>query len=195
MLGAWSGFVRMGGFSGAPNSIRTDASRDDTGRLRSGEVVRYIAQVDVAATDHHCVTSISRRRAFGSDEGASGLLAIFQGLVVLAIIGVLAFDGLSCFINRGLSEDVANRAAGAGGDALGAGAPSLQVAYNGAEAFLQQNNAEYYVIPETVAIDRQQKVVTLTVQREAPTLVFKRIGYTKKWTVITSPGRAGYDLN
>lgn len=130
-------------------------------------------------------------RATGKDSGAVRVSYIAKLAVVVAIIGVFGYDGVSIFATHvSTSSDANNAAISASQD--------WQMHHN-------VNLAYQAASQETAAADEkvltcstcfsiaQDNTVTLKLQKTAKTLVFSRIGFLKRLTVVTESGTANYN--
>ena len=126
------------------------------------------------------------------DSGSSAVSTLIKVVVFVGIPGVLAFDALSCFVNGGLADGVAEGAARSAGNSATSRDISNQEAYNQAAAYLAEQEPAYSVLPESVRVDPVADTVALSVQRTAPTVVFKYAEFSREWTHIEASGSYSY---
>jgi hypothetical protein len=112
--------------------------------------------------------------------------------VVLAVLGVFAFDAISLAVGRLQTEDRGNNAARAAVTAY-AGTQDVQHAYETALARIAESEPTDTVDPATFSV-AQDGTVTLTIEHTAPTMLVDRIGplrdlATFRVTVSNSPPR------
>ena len=100
--------------------------------------------------------------------------------VVLAIVGVLGFEATSIGVAHVQTADLAKSAARAGSREWQR-SKDIQRAYDAAEAVALAEAGT--VDPKSFKVD-PDATVTLTVEKEASTLLLYRVGATKKWTKI-----------
>ena len=107
-------------------------------------------------------------------------------VVVLAVMGVALFDGVSVGVAHMNGQDDANSAASAANTAW-TQSHNVQDAYNAAVAAITNSNET--VLTKGFSVDTDG-TVHLLLRRTAVTLVMSHIGPLKKYTVITLPGEA-----
>jgi hypothetical protein len=118
-------------------------------------------------------------RTSGKDRGAMRVQSITLLVVVMAIVGVLAYDGVSVMASRVSTETDAQNAAYAASSAWH-NHGNVDTAYQAAEAYVAGKNETVLTTNFSVANDG---TVTLTLRRTVHTLVFRRIGALKHYGV------------
>jgi hypothetical protein len=128
-------------------------------------------------------------RTTGNDRGAVRVVTVARLAVILAIIGVLGYDGFSCMSTRVATETDAQNAAYAASQAWHTGSPAqnLDVAYQAAVTSL--TGKKETVLTQGFTVD-PDGTIHLTIVSNAHTIVLGRIGPTKKLTVATEHGDA-----
>lgn len=99
--------------------------------------------------------------------------------VSLAVVGLIAFDGISVATAQlSLTDDVAGAAREAVDAAVGAG--DYHAAHPAAEAFALEQDPTNVVSPDDVNV-ASDGATTVTVHRTAPTLILFRLGPLADW--------------
>jgi hypothetical protein len=128
----------------------------------------------------------SRLPAVGRDAGFIVFGWLAKIAVVLAVVGVIGFDGISVAAAHLSGTDDANQAASAA-------AFDYHMNHNAASALNaaadEITNKGEAIVPNSLSIDPDGSV-HLLLRREATTLVLYRIAPLKKYTVITVSGEA-----
>lgn len=104
--------------------------------------------------------------------------------VVLLVLGVIAFDGLSVAAAHVNQADLADRAALAASDQWES-SHSLQEAYRAAESTAQESGAR--VLTRRFVGD-PDGTIHLILRCRARTVLLRHIGPLRKWAVITTDG-------
>lgn len=115
-----------------------------------------------------------------------GLVTITRLVVILAVIGVLGYDGFAIMSNHVGTENNAQNAAYAASQEWHT-TPNINLAYQAAEQSVAGTGDQ--VLQQNFTIDTDG-TVHLLVQHAAKTLVFGRIGPLKHLTVTTEHGDA-----
>lgn len=107
--------------------------------------------------------------------------------VSLAVIGLLAFDGISLVVSRFSAADHAQTAATAGADSW-AQTKDVQKAYDAALSSISGTGDS--IAPTDFTVTKEGSV-NLTLRREATTLLLHRVSVLQKWTIAmeTAHGR------
>ncbi len=124
-------------------------------------------------------------RTSGKDRGAARLQTITVLVVVLAIVGVFAYDGVSVMASRVSTENDAQTAAYAASSAWHSHPTNIDLAYQAAVAAVAGKHETVLTRDFTVDPDG---TVHLTLRRPVSTLVFHRIGALRKYTVTVEHG-------
>lgn len=107
-------------------------------------------------------------------DGGSAILGwLVRVSVVLAVLGVIAMDGISIASTRLQIEDAADSAARAASWTART-SPNRAVVINSAAQSLSQKHGDYALDPNSVRVGRDRSV-TLTVSRTAQTVLLHRI--------------------
>ncbi|HTR69933.1 MAG TPA: hypothetical protein VMH41_06850 [Mycobacteriales bacterium] len=125
-------------------------------------------------------------RTTGSDRGAMQLVTITRLLVILAIVGVLGYDGFAVMSAHVSGENDAQNAAYAASQSWHSN-PNLEIAYQAAEQSLA---GKHVTIPTQGFTVDPDGTIHLEVIKTVHTLVFGRIGPLKHLTVVTEHGDA-----
>lgn len=125
---------------------------------------------------------------FAGDRGDIVLGWLSRVVVVLALLGIVAFDALSVGIARVSAEDDAGAAARAASEAWRERA-DVQQAYEAAVAVATEHGEQ--IAPDDFRIEADG-TVHLTVTRTATTLVLYRVGPLAKYADISAAGTAQY---
>ena len=128
-----------------------------------------------------------------SDEhGMIGKLLVLW-LLVLALIGVAAFDGVSIMVARFQLSDAATRAATDAAAALNRGQAASEVCDVAAATVEEHQPDARRPRRGWCLIDESEGRVTITLRTEAGTLLAGRLSFTEDWTRVTvqeSTGRS-----
>lgn len=116
------------------------------------------------------------------DRGDIVLGWLTKLVVVLAALGVVGFDVISLGAARFQAEDHAQAAVRAASDAYRA-KPDLQAAYDAALAEVAPHGDT--IDPASFAVGGDGRI-TLTLHREAPTMLVEKVAPLRKWTDVTS---------
>jgi hypothetical protein len=122
----------------------------------------------------------------GRDSGSMVVGWLVKLAVVLTLLGIVGFDGISLAVTHLNSQDDANSAASAAAETWQQ-THSAQQAYQAAVDSAGSNDT---VIAKTFTIDADG-TVHLSLTRKATTLVMYRIGPLKKYVEVTAKGEAG----
>ena len=121
-----------------------------------------------------------------ADRGAIQIGWVTRLAVFVAVVGVFGFDGFSILSARVKGEDDAQNAATAA-SAAWQQSHNITAAYQAAEAYAEPKHET--VLTTDFTVD-PNNTVHLLLQRKADTLVVKRIGPLRKYTVETLHGDA-----
>jgi hypothetical protein len=127
------------------------------------------------------VNDVARR-----DAGAIVMGWLVKIALVLAILGISAFDGIACASAHLMTTDDANTAASAAAAEYQT-THSLQAALAAAESAI--SNPSEALDPKSLSI-AEDGSATVTIERKVTTLVMYRIGPLKKYTDIKVRGQA-----
>ena len=121
-----------------------------------------------------------------SDSGSIVLGWLTKLVVLFAVLGVLAFDGVQLVVAHFGAADDATTAANAAADAFKQ-THDVQKAYNAAVVALTNDKDSVETKTFSIAADG---TVTLTVDRTPTTLWMHRFGAFKSWVAIHESGSA-----
>jgi hypothetical protein len=109
--------------------------------------------------------------------------------LAIVIVAIPAFDAVSVGVARVGASDTAQNAAITGSDVWRSTKGDVQKAYEAAVGYAGEHGAT--IAPEQFAV-APDGTVTVTVERDATTLLFYRVGASKKWThiVATASGKS-----
>jgi hypothetical protein len=119
-----------------------------------------------------------------SDSGSIVVGWLGRLIALFAVLGVLAYDGVSLMVANFGAADDASVAASAAADAYHVHS-DVQEAYNAAVTAVAGKGDK--VETTTFQIDSAGKV-TLTIDRHPSTLWMHRVGPLKKWTLVHQSG-------
>ncbi len=110
-------------------------------------------------------------------------------VVVLAVFGVVAFDGISCALVRWQAGDAAEQAAQAGADAAPVGQRNPQLAYNAATAYLAHDYPSFTIDPASVQYAADGSL-GLTLHATGGTLVLHYVPRLRDLASVTTTASA-----
>ncbi len=122
------------------------------------------------------------------DRGSVMLAWLTKIVLILGVLGMLAFDGISLVRTEFVVADHANTAAAAAADAY-AQTHDVQKAYDAALALAIPQSET--IDPKTFTVRPTDGHVLLTLRREAQTLWLYRIGPLKKYLIQSALGEGG----
>jgi hypothetical protein len=130
-------------------------------------------------------------RATGTDSGAVRVGYVTRLAVVLAIIGVFGYDGVSILAVHISASSDANNAA----DAASANwqqTHNVTLAYQAASAEVAAHHERVLTCPTCFSI-AADNTAHVEVRRTAHTLLFSRIGFLRHATIVTEPADANHN--
>ncbi len=130
-------------------------------------------------------------RATGRDSGAVRVSYIAKLAVVLAIVGVFGYDGVAILATHVSTESDAQNAANTASEDWQTN-HNVVLAYDAASQAAEPNGEKVLSCATCFSI-AQDNTVTLELRRTAKTVVFSRIGFLKRFTVVTESGTANYN--
>lgn len=119
-------------------------------------------------------------RGLHGDRGDIVLGWFTKIAIILALVGLVGFEATSIGVTHVSTQDLAKAAAREGSRTWQA-TRDVQRAYNAAEAVALEDQGT--IKPEEFIV-AQDGTVTVTVEREASSLLLYRFGATKKWTRV-----------
>ena len=126
-----------------------------------------------------------------SDErGMIGKLLVLW-LVMLALIGVAAVDGISIMLARFRLSDAATRAATSAAAALNRGQDTAEVCDIAADSVAEHQPDARRPRRDWCVVDTSEGRVTITLRTDAGTLLAGRLSFTEDWTHVSVQESAG----
>jgi hypothetical protein len=119
------------------------------------------------------------------DSGSIVIGWLTKLAVTLAVLGLIAFDGIALVSAHFNAADHANTVAGVAADTY-KGSRNVQQAYDAASAEAAKNDES--VDTTTFRVQPTDGKVTLVLHRTATTLWMQRVGFLKKYLDITASG-------
>jgi hypothetical protein len=132
--------------------------------------------------------SVVRDPAHAPDAGSIVLGWLVRVAVVLGVLGVLAFDGIALGTAHLSLADQATTAAQAASDRWIA-SHDVQAAYDAAVASAREANPDDTVRTDDFTVTPDGHV-TLTLEREAHSLVLRSLPMTRAWVHVVESGSA-----
>ena len=111
--------------------------------------------------------------------------------VLIAVLGVCAFDAISIGSTYASTADAGASAARVGSEAWFDNNKNVQVAYEAAVADANGGNSTYTIDPKSFHIDADG-TVHLTISRTAQTVLVSHIGPFKHWAHVVHDSQARY---
>jgi uncharacterized membrane protein len=119
-----------------------------------------------------------------AQRGAVGMMIIIW-LAVVALIGVAAIDAGSIAFTKFRLADVASSASTQAANAFRA-SPNVTTACLAAEASILADDASAKLVKKGCVINAQTGVATITVRKEAKTIIAGRLSFAKKFTKVSA---------
>ena len=116
--------------------------------------------------------------------GAVGMMIVIW-LVVVVVVGISAIDAGSIAFTKFRLADVASSASTQAANAFRA-SPNVAAACQAAEASIAADDASAKLAKKGCVVDAQTGAVTITVRKEAKTIIAGRLGFTKKFTKVSA---------
>ena len=116
--------------------------------------------------------------------GAVGMMIVIW-LAVVVLLGITAIDAGSIAFTKFRLADVASSASTQAANAFRAG-QNVAAACQAAEASILADDASAKLAKKGCTVDAQSGVVTITVRKEAKTIIAGRLGFTKTFTKVTA---------
>jgi uncharacterized membrane protein len=114
--------------------------------------------------------------------GAVGMM-IMIWLVVVLLVGLTAIDAGSIAFTKFRLADVASSASTQAANAFRAN-PNVAIACQAAEASIAAEDASAKLVKKGCVIDPQSGAVTITVRKDAQTIIASHLSFTKKFTRV-----------
>jgi hypothetical protein len=125
-----------------------------------------------------------KNRFHHGESGAVGWL-IVMWLVVVAVIGVTAIDAGSIAFTKFRLADVASSASSQAANNF-KGSKNVETACQAAIASIAASDANAKLANKGCVVDVPTGTVTITVRKEAKTILVGRLGFTKHFTKVTA---------
>ncbi len=116
--------------------------------------------------------------------GAVGMMIIIW-LAVVVLVGVTAIDAGSIAFTKFRLADVASTASTLAANAFRA-SPNVAAACQAAETSIATDDASAKLVKKGCVVNAQTGVVTITVRKEAKTIIAGHLGFTKKYTKVSA---------
>ncbi|MEO8422568.1 MAG: hypothetical protein ABI595_01500 [Actinomycetota bacterium] len=123
-------------------------------------------------------------RLHDGQAGAVGMMIIIW-LVVVVLLGVTAIDAGSIAFTKFRLADVASSASTQAANAFRS-SPNVSSACQAAEASILVDDSSAKLAKKGCVVDAQTGVVTITVRKEATTIIAGRLSFTKHFTKVSA---------
>jgi uncharacterized membrane protein len=119
-----------------------------------------------------------------AQTGAVGMM-IMVWLAVVVLLGIAAIDAGSIAFTKFRLADVASTASTAAANAFRTN-PNTVTACQAAEASIAAEDASARLAKKGCIVNAQTRTVTITVRKEAKTIIASHLGPTKKFTKVSA---------
>jgi uncharacterized membrane protein len=119
-----------------------------------------------------------------AQTGAVGMMIIIW-LVVVVLLGITAIDAGSIAFTKFRLADVASSASTQAANAFRVSS-NVAAACQAAETSVLADDASAKLTKKGCLVDAQTGAVTITVRKEAKTIIAGRLGFTKKYTKVSA---------
>jgi uncharacterized membrane protein len=119
-----------------------------------------------------------------AQAGAVGMMIIVW-LTIVILLGIAAIDAGSIAFTKFRLADVASSASTQAANAFRA-SPNVATACQAAESSIAAEDASARLAKKGCVIDTRTGVVTITVRKEAETMIAGRVSFTKKFTKVSA---------
>jgi uncharacterized membrane protein len=126
----------------------------------------------------------SPNRLRSAQTGAVGMM-IVMWLAVVVLLGVAAIDAGSIAFTKFRLADVASTASTAAANSFRV-SPNTVTACQAAEAAIAAEDASAKLAKKGCVVNTQTNAVTITVRKEAHTIIAGHVGFTKKFTKVSA---------
>ena len=126
----------------------------------------------------------TRDRLRDSQLGAIGMM-IMIWLAIVVLFGLTAIDAGSIAFTKFRLADVASSASTQAANAFRS-SPDVATACQAAQTSIAADDASAKLTKRGCVVDARTGVVTITVRKEAKTIIAGRIGFTKRFTRVTA---------
>jgi uncharacterized membrane protein len=124
------------------------------------------------------------QRLRGGQAGAVGMMIVIW-LAVVVLIGISAIDAGSIAFTKFRLADVASSASTQAANAFRSD-PNVATACQAAEASIAADDASAKLAKKGCVVDVPTGAVTITVRKEAKTIIAGRLGFTKTFTKVSA---------
>jgi uncharacterized membrane protein len=126
----------------------------------------------------------TRDRLRDSQLGAIGMM-IMIWLAIVVLFGLTAIDAGSIAFTKFRLADVASSASTQAANAFRS-SPDVATACQAAQTSIAADDASAKLTKRGCVVDARTGVVTITVRKEAKTIIAGRLGFTKRFTRVTA---------
>lgn len=119
-----------------------------------------------------------------SQTGAVGMMIIIW-LAVVVLMGITAIDAGSIAFTKFRLADVASSASTQAANAYRS-TPNVAAACQAAQTSIAADDASAKLTKKGCVVDTQTGVVTITVRKEAKTIIAGRLGFTKRFAKVSA---------
>ena len=123
-------------------------------------------------------------RLRSGERGAVGMM-IIMWLAIVVLLGITAIDAGSIAFTKFRLADVASTASTAAANAIRT-SPNTVTACQVAEASIAAEDPAAKLAKKGCVINTQTNTVTITVRKEAHTIIASHVGLTKKFTKVSA---------
>lgn len=123
-------------------------------------------------------------RSRDRQTGAVGMMIIIW-LAVVALVGLAAIDAGSIAFTKFRLADVASTASTQAANAFHA-SPNIAAACQAAETSIASDDSSAKLTKKGCVVNAQTGVVTITVRKEAKTIIASHLSFTKKFTKVSA---------
>jgi uncharacterized membrane protein len=123
-------------------------------------------------------------RLRGAQTGAVGMMIVIW-LAVVVLVGITAIDAGSIAFTKFRLADVASSASTQAANAFHA-SPNVAAACQAAETSIATEDASAKLAKKGCVVDAQTGAVTITVRKEATTIIAGRLNFTKKFAKVSA---------
>lgn len=119
-----------------------------------------------------------------AQSGAVGMMIVIW-LVVVALVGITAIDAGSIAFTKFRLADVASSASTQAANAFRT-TPNVAIACQAAETSIATDDASAKLAKKGCVVNAQTGAVTITVRKQATTIIAGRLGFTKKFAKVSA---------
>lgn len=126
----------------------------------------------------------THHRLRGGQTGAVGMM-IMIWLAVVVLLGITAIDAGSIAFTKFRLADVASSASTQAANAFRT-SPNVSAACQAAEVSIAADDASVKLAKKGCVVDARTGTVTITVRKEAKTIIAGRLGFTKRFAKVSA---------